>query len=300
MGDVLQLSVDLATIEPVLRGWVTRQGTVDAVAWLSATADRIAAGDETGERALFVALGLVPRRLGKADLALTADDLAAADAARPGWDPRGWSLDQAGRLLLLLARAARPGFTSVLEQLFVTADVSELVTFYRGLPLYPDPAAHVARAEEGARSNMKAVFEAVAQRNPYPAERFSEAAWNHLVLKALFVESTLDPIQGLDARQNPELARMLCDYAHERWAAGRKVSWELWRCVGRFADEAAIADLARVLASADAHERAAAALALAASPRADARALLDAAGDLGRDARAGRLGWAALAAAPTS
>ena len=45
-----------------------------------------------------------------------------------------------------------------------------------------------------------------------------------MVLKALFVESTLHPIQGLDARANEALAHMLCDYAHERWAAGRPVS----------------------------------------------------------------------------
>lgn len=264
---------------------------------------RRACRDEGGgasERALFVALGLVPRRLGKADLALDADDLAVADRARPNWDPRGWSVDQAARLLLVLVRARRPGFIETLERLFVTADVGELVTFYRGLPLYPDPAALVARAEEGARSNMKAVFEAVAHRNPYPVERFSEAAWNQLVLKALFVESRLDPIQGLDVRQNPELMRMLCDYAHERWAAGRPVSPELWRGVGRFADPAAIADLGRVLATGDVRERTAAALALAASPQPDAKALLAGAGELGRQAMQGRLSWAALAAeAPT-
>ena len=68
---------------------------------------------------------------------------------------------------------------------------------------------------------MRAVFEAVAHRSPYPREQFSENRWNHMVLKALFVDSTLHPMQGLEERANPELAKMLCDYAHERWAAGR-------------------------------------------------------------------------------
>ena len=114
---------------------------------------------------------------------------------------------------------------------------------------------------------MRAVFEAVAHRSPYPKEQFAENRWNHMVLKALFVGSTLHPIQGLDERANPTLARMLCDYAHERWAAGRPVSPELWRCVGPHADAEALADLQRVLATGGAIERQAAALALARLPR---------------------------------
>ena len=96
---------------------------------------------------------------------------------------------------------------------------------------------------------MRAVFEAVAHRSPYPKEQFAENRWNHMVLKALFVGSALHPIQGLEERANPTLARMLCDYAHERWAAGRPVSPELWRCVGPHADAEALADLQRVLAT---------------------------------------------------
>ena len=126
---------------------------------------------------------------------------------------------------------------------------SEQVAFYRGLPLYPEAQRLEAQAAEGTRTNMRAVFEAVAHRNPYPKEQFAENRWNHLVLKALFVGSTLHPIQGLDERANPTLARMLSDYAHERWAAGRPVSPELWRCVGPHADLEALADLQRVLAS---------------------------------------------------
>jgi hypothetical protein len=121
---------------------------------------------------------------------------------------------------------------------------------------------------------MKTVFEAVAHRNPYPAEQLSEDAWNQMVLKALFIGSALDPVIGLDERANPRLAHMLCDYAHERWAAGRPVNPELWRCVGPFAAGPALADLERVLGSDDPRERQAALLALSASTEGAASRLL--------------------------
>ncbi len=145
---------------------------------------------------------------------------------------------------------------------------------------------------------MQPVFEAVAHRNPYPKEQFGENAWNHMVLKALFIGSRLDPIQGLDARANPALMRMLCDYAHERWAASRPVTPELWRCVGPFADRAALADLERVLTTGNPLERQAAALALSTSPDGGAADILRTkAPDLAKAAAAGKPGWAALSAA---
>jgi len=130
------------------------------------------------------------------------------------------------------------------------------------------------RAREGVRSAMTPVFEAVAHRNPYPRDMFDEDGWNHMVLKALFIGSTLDPIQGLDARANADLAVMLVDYAHERWAAGRPVSPELWRCVGPFADARALDALGHVLDTGEPRERLAAALALRACPDPQARETL--------------------------
>ena len=127
---------------------------------------------------------------------------------------------------------------------------------------------------------MRAVFEAVAHRNPYPREQFDQNRWNQMVLKALFVDSTLWPIQGLDERANFELAQMLCDYAHERWAAHRKVSPELWRCVGRFATGDMVEDLRKVLNSDAETERKAGALALADSPAEEAKEILKSAADL--------------------
>jgi hypothetical protein len=257
-----------------LQGWLDRRLDPAASGWLHECAANLAAGGT--DRELFRAVSLVTRKLGKAPLALDAAALALAEESRPGWDPSRWSIDQAARVRLLLAAAGDgDAFARRLEQLCVTADVDELVAFYRGLPVYPEPPRHRLRACEGLRSNMSVVFEAVAHHNPYPAEQLPEEAWNQMVLKALFVGSALDPIVGLDQRANPTLARMLGDYAHERWAAGRPVSPELWRCIGPFASGPLLADLGRVLDTGTAPERAGAVLALRSCPDPEARRLLD-------------------------
>ncbi len=278
----------------LLREWLQRQLPGPARDWLAERLQMQAT--QPSERALHIPLGMIPRRLGKADLELSPSDLAAADAARAGWDPAAWSVDVAARVLvLLLDGGANRGFAARFEDLCRTADLGESIALYSGLPLYPEPRALAFQVGEGLRTNVRAAFEAIAHRNPYPCEQFDEHRWNHMVLKALFIGSALAPIQGLDRRANPELARILCDYAHERWAASRPVSAELWRCVGPFAGAEALADLERVLASEDPRERRAAILALAAAPGSDARALLDRADADSRAALAsGRLSWATL------
>ncbi len=198
--------------------------------WFAASLDRARAG--IADRDLFLLLGFVPRHVGKEPLALDDEALAAAATLRPGWDPRDWTRDEAARIALLVAATPDAGaFAARLERLCTAADVGELVAWYRGLPLYPAPERLRARAAEGVRSNMRSVFEAVAHRNPYPAEQFDDVAWNQMVLKALFVGAALAPIAGFDARRNETLARMLVDYARERHAASRPVSPELFRGV---------------------------------------------------------------------
>ncbi len=275
----------------LLRSWVLRQAG-DQAGWFAGRLEVLGAG--VAERELHIVLGLAPRRLGKADLALTAADQAAAEAAHPGWRPQGWSVDGAARVAALLAYRGRRPFAETFKDLRRTSDVAEMIALYRGLPLYPEPERLDFEVGEGLRSNIVAVFEAIAHDNPYPRDRFDEHRWNHMVLKALFVDSRLAPIVGLDERANPELARILRDFAHERWAAGRQVPAELWRCVGPFAGEdAALDDLGRALAGGPA-ERAAAALALSASPAAGAAAILAAAPGLARAVADGALSWDAL------
>jgi hypothetical protein len=277
----------------LLEQWLKARVPNDAAAWLDKTAQSLRQGSD---RDFYIAISLVSRKIGKSDLNLSPAEMAQADKARPGWDPRDWSLDQAARVYLLLA----PGsdgetFSRRLDQLCITADIGELVAFYSGLPLYPDQPRHVLRTAEGIRTNMKAVFEAIAHRNPYPSEQLAEDPWNQLVLKSLFIGISLDPIVGLDKRANPKLARILCDYAHERWSAGRPVSPELWRCVGPHARGEMLSDLGRVLEKGTEPERQAAALALATSPDPAATGLLWAYPELSVAVSENKLSWQAIA-----
>jgi hypothetical protein len=249
------------------------------------------------ERKLFLAFSPVARKCGKADLKLTEADLANATAVSYGWDPSDWTVDQAARARLLLAFRADNGtaLSGALDQLCRAAEIAELMAVYRSLPILPLPEAHVARAAEGCRTNMKGVFLSVAHRNPYPSDHLDEGAWNQMVLKARFVGATLHPIVGIDARANAALAQMLRDYAHERWAANREVSSELWRCVAPFADEDGLADIERALGSEDERERSGAALALIGCRLPAAGALLArTAPDLAKRARSGELTWAGI------
>jgi hypothetical protein len=280
----------------LLHRWLTARLAPDAAGWLESATERVRGS--VGDRALFFAIGEAPRRVGRDRLAPEPAELSEATTSRPGWDPRDWTLDGATRVRLLLEGAGdAAAFVRRLEMLCNAAEVGELVAFYRGLPLYPDPARYVLRAAEGVRSNIRLVFEAVAHRNPYPSEHFGETAWNQMVLKALFVGSRLDRIVGIDARANAVLAQMLRDYAHERWAAKRVISPELWRCVGPFATGEALDDFRRLLERGSEHEQQAAALALAASRHDDARRLLESRPELAAAVRDGRLDWQPLAEA---
>jgi hypothetical protein len=281
----------VARARSLLEQWTAR--AVDA-AKVAIFHERLAAiADTSDEKALVKALGLAPRLLGKSDVPLVPRDREQANEIRPGWDPTGWSVDQAARIAFLLAgyRGDPEAFARRVDRLCQMADVGELIAIYRGFAILPGAAQLRARAGEGVRSAIRPVFEAIAHRNPYPKDFFDAAAWNHMVLKALFIDSPLAPIQGLDARANADLAIMLRDYAHERWAAGRPVNPELWRCVGPFARGEALADLERALTTDDSSQRAAAALALSASPDPAALSLLARWPDLHRATAEGRVSW---------
>jgi len=247
-------------------GWISQRTSEPGVTWFRGAIKDVA--NASSERPLSVAIGLAPRRLGKADLALPAADLARADTLRAGLDLGDWSIDQLARVALMAAshKGDDKAFAVRFDSFCTTAEINELIALCRGLPVYPNAGLIEPRAREAIRSGMKPVFEAVAHRNPYPRETFAEDAWNQMVVKAFFIGSTLWPIQGLDQRANPRLARMLVGLAQERWAAQRPVSGEVWRCVAPHADNEGVSALAHGWRTGTDKERLAIAFALRHAP----------------------------------
>jgi hypothetical protein len=215
----------------------------------------------------------------------------------PDFSPRRWTLDQVARtiLLLSLARQGKDVFLGTYAALHDTADIRESVALHAALPLLPHPQDLVPHAREGLRSNIVDVFDAVALHNPFPAAWFDNAGWNQMILKCLFIRRPLFRVVGVDRRANAALAQALSDLAHERWAANRPVSPELWRSCARFASPALADDLGRVLALGGPGQREAVALAVAADvPGGPLEALRDPVADLVAEIAAGRLSWDGL------
>lgn len=206
---------------------------------------------------------LTPRKTGKAIIQLSEEEKEKISSVRSGFSIEGWAIDRLCRVWLLLQLGAedKDKYFRTIENLFLSAEMNELVALYSALPVLANPEIWVKRCAEGIRSNIAGVLEAIMLQNPYPAENLEQAAWNQMVLKAFFTEKQVQSITGLDARANKELAYTLADYAKERWAAGRKVNPMLWRLVGKFIDERIFKDILIGLAHDDATEKNAIALA---------------------------------------
>lgn len=214
-------------------------------------------------QSLYLLFATAPRYISKSPVIFSPEDIRHAQELREGWQPQGLSCLQVARILAVLSYPYQDqnDFMQLVEQLFTTAEMLELVALYRALPLYPYPESLKSRAAEGIRTNMTPVFDAVALRNPYPCDFLSQDAWNQMILKALFMERPLFQVWGIDQRSNSSLVKMISDFAHERWAAGRNTSPEMWRPIKGPHAELVLEDLRHLLTTDDPLQHAAAVLA---------------------------------------
>jgi hypothetical protein len=195
---------------------------------------------------------------------------------------------------LQLDPTGREQYLKSIENLFLAAEMNELVALYSALPVLAYPEMWIKRCAEGIRSNIGDVLQAIMYDNPYPAKYLPEAAWNQLVLKAFFTEKSIPRIMGLDQRSNRELANILSDYAHERWAAHRPVHPQLWRFMSGHLDEKIFPDIQKIATSENISEKQAAALVCYQSNYPPAKKILDQLPDLQTAIKNGRLTWASV------
>ncbi|TGL75646.1 EboA domain-containing protein [Leptospira jelokensis] len=194
----------------------------------------------------------------------------------PGFQVNGWDLVRLSRVWFLthFASLTKDEFANIIDTLFDTAELNELIALYSALPLLPYPNLWLARAIDAVRSNMGSVFDAIAICNPYPFHHFPELAWNQLVLKTIFNEKPIFSIYGLGKRRNKELSLSIIDYAKERWAASRTVPFQVWYLVSPFLKKEEFSIIEKLLGSKHEGEVVAACLILFESNHNEAKDLL--------------------------
>ncbi|WP_448204823.1 EboA domain-containing protein [Azospirillum sp. sgz302134] len=286
--------IDTQHVLFLLRQWLKVVSPPAGVDWLDNVRDVVNEGAMDG--AFLNAFAAVPRHVGQAPLRLTREDREDAAKARPGWHPHRWTADVAARATLLLSYddSTYEAYADMLTGLLKLGRIETSATLYRCLPLLPYPERHVSWATAASRSDHRALFEALAVRNPYPTERFDEAAWNSLIMKAVFLGVPLFEVEGLERRANHVLAHELRDFAQQRAAAGHAPGPAVWQAVGDHATGPVLDDMARMLKAGDAAQRQAAALVLSRSRDPRARSILADHPDLRDAALAGRIDWGSL------
>src|SRR5690554_687374 len=264
-----------ADIKAFLLGILTHGSSEDGLIWLEEQKQRIK-GDASGLK-LFTAFSQASRYFKKELNRI--NPVAAREAERliPGFRPAAWNRLQTARTYLLthFQAADSEHFLKILDRLLESADMHEQEAVYAAFPLLPYQESLKLKAAEGLRTNITSVFDAIALNNPYPANYLDEKAWNQMVIKSIFLQRPLYKIVDTDRRANGDLAKILIDFAHERWAAGRNVMPELWRFVGPFLTDEDLKDVQKVIQSEEPIEQEAVLLACSQSSLTLAQKLLE-------------------------
>lgn len=132
-----------------------------------------------------------------------------------------WTVDDAGRVLLLLA--AGEDACDEIHDLYRFGDAAERRAILRALPFLPGCDRIAAFVEDALRTNDPRLIAAAVSR--YALDQLDDDAFNQAILKCVFVGV---PLPDVTEQATPELARMLAGYVHERVAAGRDVPADVW------------------------------------------------------------------------
>jgi hypothetical protein len=217
----------------------------EALSWLREAVAEVE-DDPAAIRSRFPMAG---RKVGRAPLDPDAD---------PD-DPHATTIDDAARTLLLFALGDR--VEAELADLYRFGDAAERRGLLRALPYLPVGDRAMEIVDDAIRTNDTRLV--AAALGPYATQHLDDAAYDQAVLKCVFIGVPIAPLDGLPERATPETARMLAAFVHERVAAGRDITAEVWDVIDRHppADELAAIEAERSSAFADRREAAERALA---------------------------------------
>jgi hypothetical protein len=208
---------------------IKRNLSNDAWDWLEKKINLVKAEERSMQ--LNLSFSQLSRLTGRNIVELNSNEVTEINLSMSGLEFNNWTIDRLCRVWLLMQVPAgdKENYLKKINGLFATAEMNEQVALYSALPFYCYPEEWIARCEEGIRSNIGTVLEAIMYHNPYPAKHLSTPSWNQLVLKAFFTEKEVDKIYGLYERVNPALSETLLDYIQERLAAHRTVAPEIYQ-----------------------------------------------------------------------
>lgn len=191
----------------------------EGLAWLHEAVEAVEA-DPTAVRGRFPSVG---REVGREPLDPDAD---------PD-DVHAWTIDDAARALVLITLGGDA--EDELEDLYRYGDTAERRAILRALPLLEVGDRALGLVDTAIRSNDTRLI--AAALGPYATEHLDDAAYDQAVLKCVFCEVPIAPLDGLPQRARPETARMLAAFAHERIAAGRTLPAEVWDVIDLYPPE---------------------------------------------------------------
>jgi hypothetical protein len=221
-------------VESTLVALVRERARAEGPAWLDAERARIRGGDAG---ALAVALPAAGRQVGRGGL--DAPGATITTASGEVIPLAAWRIDDAARVALLLADAARApdGAVARALTLYQQGDARERCAVLRALSLLPGAAtddAALPAVFDAMRTSQGEVLEAALCDNPYASRHLPQHEWRKAVLKVAFVGMSLGRVTHVAERADAELAQSLVDLATEREAATRAVPPEIWPIASRF------------------------------------------------------------------
>jgi hypothetical protein len=226
---ILAELTNLKKLTEVFLQILERNLSTTALTWLQQKIALIVAEEKSVQ--LQLCFSHLPRIASKSKIDLLDEEALRISELMPGLLINDWTLDRLSRIWMLMQLPSdhKANYVKKINSLFAAAEMNEQIALYAALSLYHYPEEWITRCEEGIRSNIGTVLEAIMYHNPYPAKFLSQSAWNQMVLKAFFTEKDVRLIVGLNDRVNEALVLTLGDYIKERLAANRTVAPEIYQ-----------------------------------------------------------------------